>query len=448
MNQTPALPPARKCALEALEAILGPAGGKASGVPLQAALDRILRFWSLSSQDTALCTTLVYGYLRLKGRLEYMLAHFLKDPLKLPPDLLRLLGLAALELTTLDRIPARATVHWAVDEARLRHGPGLGRLTNAVLRNLDRLGPDARSPDFFAQDAPEPAVFLSRFHAMPVWLVRMWLSDYGRQATEDYLLAQTREPPLGLRCNFRQPRARALHKELSHAALAATGRGLALDAQPRDLSAWLEAGLVSRQSLASQQVLEACDPAAWPGRIWDACAGYGGKTAQLLESGHKVWLATDINLKRLVGLRAELDGLGLPAPWLAVLDASEPAPLNAGTATLAPAPALPGTVVLDAPCSGLGVLARRPDIKWKLSRQELRDLADLQSHMLETRFRELPAGGRLVYITCTLNPAENDACVDELLHALGSAREILRWATPHDSPLREFFFASVIERKG
>jgi 16S rRNA (cytosine967-C5)-methyltransferase len=171
----------------------------------------------------------------------------------------------------------------------------------------------------------------------------------------------------------------------------------------------------------------------WPEPIWDACAGRGGKTSALLELGHSRIFSSDVNRRRLKGLVSEAHRLSLPTPLAFLADASA-SPLSKGKGC-------PGTILIDAPCSGLGVLSRRPDAKWKRSPVDIDNLAAIQSRILKACTDILPVGGRLAYLTCTMTRAENDGQA-EILKSLGF--ELVALSEPvMNGTLREFFWGGV-----
>ncbi len=201
-----------------------------------------------------------------------------------------------------------------------------------------------------------------------------------------------------------------------------------------DLGAALAEGRLSRQSAAAQLVLARLGLDGWPEPVVDACAGRGGKTLALAEAGKKVF-AGDMLAAKLSGLAREACRLGLPP--IAAFRAS---------ATRMPLGRAPGTILLDAPCSGLGVLSRRPDAKWRRRPEDLAGLVRLQRAMLEAAYANLAPGGRLVYVTCTTNPAENEQAVDRL----GNRHRdlVLETEVPAapDAALGEAFYGAVLKK--
>jgi 16S rRNA (cytosine967-C5)-methyltransferase len=432
-----------------------------------------LRHAGISRQDAALATELVYGYLRSEIRISWLLRRFLTAPDKLPQEALLTLGVAAHEIVHLDRIPDYAAVDWAVTHIRQRFGPGLGKLANAVLRNVARLGDGARDADLYREGQPDPRDVLSVYHAAPRWLVDLWCDAYGQERAAELLAASAQAPAPAVRVNAARPGWQELRDQLiaDHGGTACGHAGVVFPVGgfPAEVVALEREGLLSRQGAASQEVLDALRPDTWEGPVWDACCGRGGKALALLERGVDVRLCSDPNAGRLRGLRADAERLGLAVPAIVRASATQPpcavdmTTATEGTATPATPVTLdanstaasPGafrTILIDAPCSGLGTLSRRPDIKQRRTPADLGALAALQGRILDAALSVLPTGGRLVYITCTLNPAENEAQVERLLSAAGVVGAAplsveAQYTTPADTPAREFFFGVVL-RKG
>lgn len=405
------------------------------GLDIQAALDEALLSRQLSRRDAGLATELAYGYLRRKIRIDFILNRFLKKPEGLKPKVRRALGVAAYEILFLDRVPAYASVDWAVGLVRGLAGRGLAGAANAVLRRVSELGVQANEPDFYRGRMTSEARFLSHYHSCPEWIVELWLKAYGRDKTFAFLAAQAQAPPVGLRFNQARPEARALYDELAAMPLVmALDSGLAVMPGGPDLGEALDRGLVSRQSAAAQQVMLELGCQDWPEPVWDACAGRGGKALMLSERGKSV-IASDPNTRRLAGLLSDQARLGMSVPAFAAR-AEEPAPLAEA----------PGTMLLDAPCSGLGVISRRPDLKEKRRPEHLEGLTGLQSRLLAAAVRAARPGGLVVYITCTLNPAENEDRIHGLTAGTPGLTLERTWATPPDSPLCEFFYGAVLRK--
>lgn len=435
-----AIPPARGAALIALTQTL-PSGRGEPGYDAQAALDHILTTRALSPQDQGLCTELFYGYLRLKGRIDFILSQFLKKPGDLPVPVRLAAGVAAYEILYLSRIPPRASVNWAVEHVGKSYGRGLSGVVNAVLRRVAENAKTFADKSYYKKDGCERTTFFSRYYSCPEWIVALWRRSYGDAVCEAFLEAQTLAPPLGVRVNFAKPGAEALFDRLRKKPECLFYRPpmLAFSRPPEgfDLGLAEEGGDISRQSAAAGDALGRLDPERWPAPIYDACSGRGGKTMFLLErTKTEVW-AGDVHFGRLRALKRERERLDLPD--LPVMLASAEAPAL-GQA--------PGTILLDAPCSGLGVLSRRPDAKWKRDRRHLAELSVLQGRMLAACHAALEPGGLLVYLTCTLNPAENEDAVAAFLAATPKAvlQTVHAPNSGADTVLGEFFHAAVIRK--
>lgn len=414
------LPPARRVALEALFRCL------MNRQDIQAGLDVALSSGDIDPRDAGLATELSYGYLRLKGRIEYVLSRFLKDPGKLNPKMRLAMGVAAYEILFLDKVPAYASVDWAVEFSKTKPGARLAGLFNAVLRRVSELGETAHDPDFYRKDASLPE-FLSRWYSCPQWLVDLWWRSYDEKTATCYLEAQLKAPALGFNL-FGHPEADELYGEIA-------GWPEVIDIE--GFSFALPAGTqfegepdppMHRQSFAARQAIEALSPETWPEPVWDACAGRGGKTRILLEKGLDVF-ASDPHEGRLKALKHELPGVKTFVS-------------NAATAS---ASHMPGSVLLDLPCSGLGVLSRRPDTKWKRKPADLADLTVLQGEILQNTTDQVKPGGTVAVITCTLNPEENQGLIEQFVKAHPKVTLRKEWTTPPNSPLNEFFYSALLK---
>ncbi len=437
------LPPARAAALDCLTACL------IEGRDLQAALDTTLSSDPLSDRDAGLVTELVYGYCRLKGRLDALLSRFLDPSRRLPDEAMLTLGLAAHEIIHLDRVPAYASVNWAVDWAKGYTRAHLSGLFNAVLRRVADMAEAARTVAPYKEGAKDEAEVLSRYYSCPEWIVRLWLKEYPKEDVARYLKAQARPPAMGLAVEAESlgaEAALALSRRLgAHpACLGRQGLGLAfqpgtgLDALTEELAlSEAERAALYRQGFAARQALAALNPQRWPAPVWDACCGRGGKTRLLLEAGCAPVLASDTHQGRLRALCRELAPALNSGRLLAFrARADEPAPLSGP----------PGSILLDAPCTGLGTLSRRPDIKWKRTPEDVTALARTQADMLAQCFATLAPGGQLHYLTCTLSAEENQRQVASFLETCPEARLAGTWTTPADVASGEFFYAASLHK--
>lgn len=412
----------------------------------QAVLDKALRESRMVPSDKGLCTELVYGYLRNAIKLDWNMRQLLRDPDKLPAEMLLTLGLAAYEIAHL-RIPPHASVNWAVSRVRNRFGKGLSGVANGVLRAFARTVKGYRSEERYTE-ALGPVMGLAVAHAAPAWLMKLWLEAYGKERAIAYFKASGEPAIPAVRINAAREDA-----VTARIALLTNGRSEALPLGPWGLAfpkgvpyevrAMEKEGKVSYQSAGVQEVFLETDMPSWPSPVWDACAGRGGKTAAMLEYGLSVSLASDIAAARIAALSGELARLGFdPARCPVTLETDA-----------ANAPDIPpfadkfGTVLLDVPCSGLGTLARRPEIRFRRTEADIAALVAIQDAILDSAAKRVRDGGQIVYITCTLNPAENEGRVKAFLNRAPGFSLSKEWATPPDSPWREFFYAAVMRKR-
>ncbi|WP_242822462.1 16S rRNA (cytosine(967)-C(5))-methyltransferase RsmB [Thermaerobacter marianensis] len=381
------------------------------------ALARILDRAALPARERALATELAYGVARRQGTLDWALSRFSrKPPARLDPPVRAALRLGAYQLWYLDRIPAHAAVDESVNLVR-RHGPAYAAgFVNAVLRAAARHG--------FPQGEVPPrerdlAGHLALVHAHPRWLVERWLGRLGPEEAERLLEANNRVPPLSARVNRLRADPRALA-----AALAA--RGVAVEAgrflpealrlghgvHPAELDAFQE-GALTWQDESSMLAVHVLDPR--PGDlVVDVAAAPGGKSTHIAERmgdrGRVVACDADPGRLEKVGEAARRLGLGCIEPL--ALDGRKLPERLAGQAD---------RVLADVPCSGLGVLARRPDLRWRKTPDDLAALAELQGELLRAAAACLKPGGVLVYSTCTTEPEENQQVVEGFLAQAGGA---------------------------
>jgi 16S rRNA (cytosine967-C5)-methyltransferase len=359
----------------------------------------------LDPRDRALVTELVLGTLRWRRWLDWQLARASHRPLEaVEPWALELLRLTAYQLAFLDRIPAWAAVHEAGELAKRRRPAWASAYVNGVLRAL------ARAPRPWPEpSAADPVEALALRTSQPTWLAERWVARYGAVEAEALAHALNAPPPVVLRVNgLRATRADAV------AALRAAGvtarptrfapDGLVL-ADGGDLRALgpLREGLVTVQDEAAILVGHALDPAAGE-TVADVCAAPGTKTTHLaaLMANRGRVIAADPHPGRLGLLRRAAARLGARIVEARAADA-------AGLAReVGP---VCDRVLVDAPCSNLGVLRRNPDGKWRRRPEDLAALAEAQTAILSAAAGLVRPGGVLVYATCSLEPEENEAVV-------------------------------------
>lgn len=391
----------------------------------------------LSARDTALTTELVYGTLRHKLRLDFLVSLHLKNPEGLPGSMRAALCLGAYELLQLDRVPAYATTHWVTEFVKRSINPKLSKVANAVLRKIGNLGDSSSSTAIYRSTDDNEATTLSRRFSSPLWLVEHWLDAYGPDRTRTFLEASITPPPVGLRFRSHVSGAMERHAELTASSdcIASSPTGVALRSAPEDLGDILAAGQAVRQSYAGQLAMQAIDAHNWPLPVWDACCGRGGKSLYLADSLQGPVFASDPSQARLRGLHQEIQRL----------DTTSISPFLAKADVFSPRIPLP-SILVDAPCSGLGVLARRPDAKLRRTLEDVINLAKVQARILDNASYALACGGVLGYVTCTLTPEENELQIQSFLKRHSNFALELEYTTPSDLQLAESFYAAKLIR--
>jgi len=362
-------------------------------------------------RDRDLLNALVFGVLRWRGRLDYLIARFSKTPLsKLDPPILNVLRTALFQLVFLTRIPPSAAVHTAVDLAKSISAPWVGAFVNAVLRKAAAEHATVGFPD----PREEPVQALATIWAFPEWLLKRWIDRYGFEPTAELCESINTIPPLTLRVNTlkvtRSEVMAALSPEADTVEAArAAPDGIRVHGLRKRLTALagFQQGWYQVQDEAAQLVSLLLAPC--PGEtVLDACAGRGGKTGHLaqLMGNRGVLAALDPSGPHLAALRQEMQRLGVS------IVSSQEASLGS---PIAAAPQGFDRVLLDAPCSGLGTLRRNPDIKWAAGKKDLRRYHDTQLKLLQQAATHVKAGGVLVYSVCSPEPEETVGVIHTFL---------------------------------
>ncbi len=420
----------REAALRALQ-VCHTQGGWAD-----VALRRELAGAGLDSRDAALASRLVYGVEQNRLYLDHVLAPFCARGLgSLDSRTLDILRLGACQLLLLDRIPPMAAVNESVELAKRRGGRTAG-FVNAVLRNLDR------SRDRLPPLPQDPLERLSVKYSHPLWLVKEFAFTLGAEELEELLRADNAPAPVTAQVNTRRTTAEELARRLAACGVWAEphpwmDQCLVLEGIG-DLEALppFREGLFYIQDPAARQAVLAARPR--PGeRVLDLCAAPGGKTfaaALAMEDRGRV-IGRDLYHRKVEALATSAARLGLTCVETAQADATEPLE---GEFDL---------VIADVPCSGLGVIRKKPDIRYK-DPAGFADLLPLQAAILRNAAGAVAPGGRLLYATCTLRREENQGQVERFLARRGGDFALAEQETlwPHRHGTDGFFYA-VLERK-
>ncbi len=400
------------------------------------ALDAELKASGLDERERRFASELTYGVLRHQQRLDDALARH-ADMRKTPPKVVLALRVAAYQLLLLDRVPPYAIVDDAVTVAKKVGGAKLGGFVNAVLRKV--------ANDGFPALPDEPRARASAEFSMPRWIVDEVAAALGDAQAHELPAAMAgfaSQPALTLRANRRRISAddlvAALASEGIEASRAANSddgvvvRGLGDPAKhPRFI-----AGEFAVQDLGAQRVAQLAAPAP-TAHILDACAGVGGKSCHLAELQNDQGRidAADLSGTKLTLLAQSAKRLGHQSIRGIQAD------LVAGSSLLAPQYPL---IVLDAPCSGLGVLRRHPDAKWRLTADSVAPLAQLQATLLDALLPRVAPGGTFVYSVCSFTNREGPEQIAAALARHPDFRLVVEERTwPHRDECDAFYLASL-----
>ena len=377
------------------------------------ALDDLFRRHSdLAGRDRAFISHLVQGVLRWRLRLDWMIKQASDIPLrKITLSVLNVLRLGLYQIFFMDRVPESAAVNEAVKQAKAAGGRHIGSFVNGVLRSICRRREGIAFPD---RDR-NLILHLSVCYSYPEWLVVKWVKEWGEECAESLLSAGNRIPRLTLRANtLKTERSKVIHRLAEEGVKAKPSPyspdGILVEdfrGRVDQLKSFGE-GLFQVQDEAAQIPSPLLDPR--PGEmVLDVCAGFGGKATHLAERmGDKGRvLALDISLKRLTGLVRNSERLGIDSITPVAADAAR------SLSKLFRSPF--DRIMVDAPCSGLGVISRHPDIKWNRGEKDVERLALLQTAILNESVSLLRKGGRIFYATCTLSREENEGVVKSCL---------------------------------
>lgn len=393
---------ARDTALRVLSA------GRTASAWADASLKAQLRRDGLTGADAALATRIVYGVLQNRALLDFYLGAYCSQKLsRLQPPLADILRIGAYQILFLDKVPDRAAVNESVELAKKNGRGAASGLVNAVLRKLSLN--KAQLPAIPERDETQA---LSIRYSHPKWLVRRLLALLGREEAESFLAADNAVAPLTVQVNTLRTTAAALTARLADAGVTAAAHPWVPDCLEltgsgdlTELDAFRE-GLFFVQDPAAKLVSLIAAPQKG-GRVIDVCAAPGGKSfgAAVAMGDEGEILACDLHENKLKRIEEGAARLGLKSIQTFAADGTVFRPEWADSAD---------TVLVDAPCSGLGIIRKKPDVRYK-SPDDLFTLTVAQAAILENAARYVRPGGVLLYSTCTILPEENGQVVDGFL---------------------------------
>ncbi|MRH42210.1 16S rRNA (cytosine(967)-C(5))-methyltransferase RsmB [Aquibacillus halophilus] len=370
-------------------------------------IDHAIKNKGLSEKDQSLLTEMVYGTIQRKLTLEYFLAGFVDQKKKLSPWVKWLLYLSLYQMKYLDKVPDHAIIHESVEISKKRGHKGIASLVNGVLRSIQRKG----FPDPAKITDPTKRISIETSH--PSWLIERWIKMYGTKITEEMCQINLTHKPISVRV---QPMKLSRQEAIDHLVNNGfdvepsffSGQGIIVNKGNILRSDLFKNGFLTIQDQSSMLVTEMLKVEKGM-TILDACSAPGGKTTHIAEKMSNVGQihAYDLHDKKakLVTKKAlELE--------LSIISSKQ---ADSRTLRSLHQEETFDRILLDAPCSGLGVLRSKPDIKYHKSEQDIKQLSLIQLELLESVSSLLKKDGKLLYSTCTVDKNENEKVIEEFL---------------------------------
>ncbi len=371
-------------------------------------LDSAIKKYGFTGSDRAFFTTLVYGVIERRITLDYVIGVYSSKPIeKIEPKLMNILRLGAYQILFLDRTPDSAAVNESVELSKYHTHKGTASFVNAILRSISREKGSIPMPKEGSDE------YLSVKYSLPEWLISMWRDNYGSEKTEKLLSGMNRAPFLTLRVNTLKTTRDELINTLKNDGIDCSASEkcdsaviLNSNVAISELSA-LRDGLCFVQDEASQLCVKAVSAKAGE-TVIDTCSCPGGKSfgiALEMKNEGKL-ISLDLHESKLSLVYNGAEKLGINILSTSVHNGTKPKEDLVGTAD---------RVLCDVPCSGLGVIAKKPDLRHK-SPDDISRLPEIQYKILCNGASYLKNGGTLVYSTCTLNKAENEEIAERFLN--------------------------------
>jgi len=430
---------ARKAAWEVIQAV---GGGSFADV----ALERIFNLYSFKSIDKALITEISYGAIRQRYFLDCWIDFLGKVSAKKQPPLLRwLLHLGLYQILKMERIPPAAAINTTVELAKTHRLAKLAPVVNGLLRSALR----AKENGLQLPESKNPSLELAKKESLPVWLADELISWRGVEDAYKIGKAFNTISPIDLRVNKIRAELIDVKESFDSAGIQTQlipncPNGLEVQAgvgEPKKWPGYAE-GKWSVQDRSSQLIAPLLG--GMPGeKILDACAAPGGKSthiAELINNQGNIW-CIDRSSRRARKILTNSDRLGTTCLQLLVADSND---------LLAKHPEWEDyfhRILIDAPCSGLGTLARHPDARWRMDKDNIQELVALQSQLLKSLAPLLKSGGKLVYSTCTIHPDENCNQIKNFLKINSKfSIEYEKQIWPGDEDKGDGFYIAVLKK--
>jgi len=380
-------------------------------------INKYFNFHELKEIDKAFVTELVYGTVKWKLTIDWIIEQFSRVKLsKISPWIMNILRMGVYQLLFVDRVPATAACNESVKLAKRYGHSATSGYVNAVLRNIARNKNKIEYPD----KNKDVLRFLSIKYSHPEWMVKKWVDLFGTDFTEELLSSNNEVPELMVRVNTLKTTRNELAESLKTSGYnVENGRYIEqalIIKNPQSVSEMesFKKGYFQVQDESSMLVAQILDPR--PGElVIDVCSAPGGKATHIAElmKNKGCVIARDIHEHKIKLINDAVNRLGLDIVKTELFDATMTDERYREKAD---------RVLVDAPCTGLGIIRRKPDIKWERTEADIREITGLQKKILLAAATYVKPGGTLVYSTCTINPEENEEVIMDFVRSNSSFR--------------------------
>jgi len=417
------------------------------GMYSDSALEKVVSNYKFTSLDIAFITELSFGCIRYRNFLDYWIDHTSKlDHQKQPPKLRWLLHIGLYQILKMDKVPDSASISTSVEIAKKTELNKLSGVVNAILRNVTRKLKSNNLPELPINQAER----ISLKESLPLWLVNEMIDWFGINETKKIAVSFNKKPKIDLRINTLKTTMRESleifkKNNIDVEPINNLIDGMVLKCRPRSirkLPGYFE-GKWLIQDRSSQWVAPLLRPKKGD-KILDACAAPGTKTthlAQLIKDEGEI-VAIDRSDNRLNLLKENLERLDIKSVKTLKIDATKlieimPEYINYFD-----------KILIDAPCSGIGTLARNPDARWKITKKSIDQLITIQEKLLETILPLLNKNGLIVYSTCTICPNENNLLIDKFLKKNKKLELVFeKQILPNNDDNGDGFYAAIVSNK-
>ena len=418
-----------------------------SGMYSDSALEKVVSNYKFTALDIAFITELSFGCIRYRNFLDYWIDHTSKlDHQKQPPKLRWLLHIGLYQILKMDKVPDSASISTSVEIAKKTELNKLSGVVNAILRNVTRKLKSNNLPELPINQAER----ISLKESLPLWLVNEMIDWFGINETKKIAVSFNKKPKIDLRINTLKTTMRESleifqKNNIDVEPINNLIDGMVLKCRPRSirkLPGYFE-GKWLIQDRSSQWVAPLLRPKKGD-KILDACAAPGTKTthlAQLIKDEGEI-VAIDRSDNRLNLLKENLERLDIKSVKTLKIDATKlieimPEYINYFD-----------KILIDAPCSGIGTLARNPDARWKITKESIDQLITIQEKLLETILPLLNKNGLIVYSTCTICPNENNLLIDKFLKKNKKLELVFeKQILPNNDDIGDGFYAAIVSNK-